>query len=71
MRKRKGTVVSNKMEKTVVVSINTYKQHPLYKKRYLQTKRVLAHTEKSLKTGDVVEIVESRPLSKRKRWVVL
>lgn len=64
-----GEVVSDKSDKTIVVAIKTRKTHPLYKKLYSSTKKFLAHDENnSAHTGDIVEIVESRPLSKRKRW---
>ncbi len=66
-----GRVVSNKMEKTVVVAIEGRKMHPIYKKVVKTTKKVMAHDEtNSIKEGALVRIVESRPLSKNKRWVV-
>lgn len=66
-----GTVVSNKMDKTVVVSIERYKNHPIYKKRYKVTTKFKAHdAENSCNIGDVVEIAESRPMSKEKHFVV-
>lgn len=68
---RTGTVVSNRMEKTVSVAIVRSYQHPLYKKVVRSTKKILAHDEEnSCKVGDVVQMIESRPLSKRKRWRV-
>lgn len=68
---REGYVTSNKMNKTVVVSVSTYKKHAQYGKYVLQTKKYMAHDEKSeCKIGDRVSIVESRPLSKNKRWRV-
>lgn len=68
---RTGTVVSNRMEKTVNVAIVRSYQHPLYKKVVRTTKKILAHDEQnSCKVGDVVQVIESRPLSKRKRWRV-
>ena len=64
-----GTVVSDKSDKTIVVSIETRKTHPIYKKQYKQTKRVSAHDEKNeAHVGDTVRIMETRPLSKNKRW---
>jgi len=72
MRTIKGVVVSNKMDKTIVVSVDTYKSDPKYKKRYKVTKKFHAHDENnSAKEGDVVTIKESRPLSKLKRWVLV
>lgn len=70
-RKLRGTVVSDKMDKTVVVAVVSLKEHPLYKKKYRQTAKFKAHDEaNAYKVGDVVEMVESRPLSRHKRWVV-
>ena len=66
---RVGMVVSDKMEKTVVVSIERRVQHPVYGKMVRRTKRLKAHDEKNdAKTGDTVRIMETRPLSKDKRW---
>lgn len=66
---RIGTVSSDKMDKTITVSIETVKQHPLYKKTIKTSKKYKAHDEKNeAKTGDIVKIVETRPLSKDKRW---
>lgn len=65
-----GTVVSDKMQKTVVVAIENRKMHPIYKKVVSTTKKVMAHDEMDAPMGAVVRIVESRPLSKRKRWAV-
>jgi small subunit ribosomal protein S17 len=69
---RLGTVVSDAMDKTVVVAVDTPKQHPIYKKNIQRTKKYYAHDEKNeCKTGDRVRIEETRPLSKTKRWRVL
>ena len=66
---RMGTVSSDKMEKTVTVSVETVKQHPLYKKTIRTSKKYMAHDENNeAKTGDIVKIMETRPLSKNKRW---
>ena len=66
-----GHVVSDKMDKTVVVTVNTRKRHPLYKKTYKHTLRYKAHNDKNqAKKGDEVKIEETRPLSKEKRWRV-
>ena len=68
---RTGTVVSNRMDKTVTVAIVRRYQHPLYKKVVRSTKKILAHDEQNnCKVGDVIQVIESRPLSKRKRWRV-
>jgi small subunit ribosomal protein S17 len=67
-----GRVVSNKMQKTIVVEIQQRKLHRLYKKYLMRTKRIKAHDETNdCKIGDVVRGVESRPLSKEKRWRLL
>jgi len=64
-----GRVVSDKMDKTIVVSVETYKRHPLYNKRIKYTKKYKAHDEHNeAKEGDLVRIMETRPLSKEKRW---
>jgi small subunit ribosomal protein S17 len=66
---RVGVVVSDKMDKTVVVSIERRVQHPVYGKMVRRTKRLKAHDEQNAaKTGDTVRIMETRPLSKDKRW---
>ncbi len=66
---RTGKVVSDKMEKTVVVSIERRVQHPVYGKMVRRTKRLKAHDENNdAKTGDTVRIMETRPMSKDKRW---
>ncbi len=64
-----GQVVSDKMDKTIVVAVTRRKMHQLYKKYLTQTKKLKAHDEKNeAKFGDTVRVVESRPLSKEKRW---
>jgi small subunit ribosomal protein S17 len=66
---RVGRVVSDKMQKTVVVAIERRVPHPVYGKMVTRTKKVKAHDEEnSAKAGDLVRIVETRPLSKDKRW---
>ena len=65
-----GVVTSNKMTKTVVVEITRVFRHPLYRKVVHSSKRVKAHDEIGCQIGDHVQIVESRPLSRDKRWVV-
>jgi small subunit ribosomal protein S17 len=69
-RRLTGVVTSNKMQKTVVVEISRTYQHRLYKKVVRSSKRVMAHDELGCQIGDRVRIVESRPLSRNKRWVV-
>jgi small subunit ribosomal protein S17 len=69
---RVGTVVSDKMDKTVVVAVESIKQHPLYGRRMKRTKRLKAHDEGStVAVGDVVKVMETRPLSKEKHWRVV
>jgi small subunit ribosomal protein S17 len=65
-----GVVTSNKMTKTVVVEITRAFRHPLYRKVVHSSKRVKAHDEIGCQVGDEVQILESRPLSRDKRWVV-
>lgn len=66
---RVGTVVSDKMEKTVVVAVERRVSHPLYAKQVVRTKKFHAHDEENTaREGDRVRIVETRPLSKKKRW---
>jgi len=73
MRIRKGVITSNKMAKTLVVQVDTYKMHPKYHKRYKSSKKFYAHTEETQKyeIGQMIEIVETKPMSKLKRWLVL
>jgi small subunit ribosomal protein S17 len=73
MNKRRrivGVVTSNKMDKTVNVQITRTYRHPFYKKVVQSKKKVMAHDELGCEIGDRVKIVESRPISRRKRWVV-
>lgn len=69
-RRMTGVVTSDKMEKTVVVEITRTYRHRLYKKVVHSRQRVMAHDELGAKIGDQVRIVESRPISRLKRWVV-
>ncbi len=67
-----GKVVSNKMDKTVVVAVTRLFQHPVYKKTVKKVSKFKAHDEKNeCQVGDGVKIIETRPLSKDKRWLVL
>ena len=69
MRKFKGTVVSHKMSKTIVVRVDMLKRHQKYQKFYRVSKKFKAHDEKGeYRQGDIVMMVETRPLSRDKRW---
>jgi small subunit ribosomal protein S17 len=71
-KSRVGTVVSDKMDKTIVVAVETTVTHPLYARRMKRTKRLKAHDEEnSCSIGDVVRVMETRPLSKDKHWRVV
>ena len=71
-RTLKGVVVSDKMDKTIVVLVERLKQHPRYKKRYKAHKKYKVHDpENKYKKGDKVVIQESKPISKDKKWIVL
>jgi small subunit ribosomal protein S17 len=66
-----GDVVSDKGDKTIVVAISSRKTHPIYKKQYSSTKRIMAHdANNEAKIGDKVSISECRPLSAKKRWTL-
>lgn len=68
-REQVGKVVSDKMDKTIVVAVETYKEHALYHKRIKYTKKFKVHDENNeARIGDTVRIMETRPLSKDKRW---
>jgi small subunit ribosomal protein S17 len=69
-RRMVGVVTSDKMQKTVIVEIARTFRHPLYKKVVHARRRVMAHDELGCKLGDQVQVVESRPISRHKRWVV-
>ena len=71
LKERVGTVVSDKMDKTVVVAVENRFPHPIYQKTVSRTKRYKAHDEaNACKVGDRVRITETRPLSRTKRWAV-
>ena len=71
-KKLKGKIVSDKMDKTVVVEVSTLKKHPIYKRRFKSSKRYKVHNpENQYKTGDMVVIEETKPVSKDKRWKIL
>lgn len=64
-----GSVVSDKADKTIVLSVTVRKTHPIYKKQYSRSTKYIAHDEKNeAKVGDVVEVVETRPISARKHF---
>ena len=69
-RRMNGVVISNKMTKTVVVEVTRTYRHPLYRKVVHSSMRVKAHDELDCNVGDMVQIVESKPISKEKKWVV-
>lgn len=70
IRKKKGTVVSDKMDKTIVVAVTDYKTHPKYLKKYRSTKKYKVHDEKNkFKVGEVVEFIECKPISKDKKFI--
>ena len=71
VKEKVGIVVSNKMDKTVVVKVESRYPHPLYSKTLVKTKKYLAHDEmEQCNIGDEVLVQETRPLSKRKRWTL-
>ena len=68
-KRRTGRVISDKMDKTIVVAVEDNVQHPLYKKTVKRTYKLKAHDEENVcSVGDVVKVMETRPLSKDKRW---
>lgn len=72
LKTKTGRVVSDKMEKTIVVAVENVVQHPLYKKRVRRTRKFKAHDERNeAREGDVVRIAETRPISKEKTWRLL
>ncbi|MGC8976065.1 MAG: 30S ribosomal protein S17 [Candidatus Ratteibacteria bacterium] len=67
-----GVVVSDRMNKTRVVMVEFMRQHPLYKKTIRKRRKFMAHDEDNLsKTGDIVKIIQTRPLSRHKRWKII
>ncbi len=73
MRSKKGLVTSNKQEKTLVVTVHSYKSHPKYKKRFRTSSKYHVDNPENQKfeVGDEVRIYETRPLSKLKRWTII
>jgi small subunit ribosomal protein S17 len=71
VKERIGRVISNKMDKTIVVAVNRLVDHPLYHKTIRRTKKLYAHDEENrCNIGDTVRVIEMRPLSRTKRWRV-
>jgi small subunit ribosomal protein S17 len=69
---RRGTVISDKMDKSIVVRVDRTMRHPLYEKIFRTFSKLYAHDEKNeARVGDVVRVMEARPLSKKKRWRLL
>lgn len=71
MKKLVGRIISDKMAKTAVVEVSRWVAHPLYKKRFLRHKKYHAENLAGAKSGDKVEVVETRPISRTKRWKVV
>lgn len=73
MRTKTGIITSNRMAKTIVIRVDSYKNHPKYKKRYKVSKKFYAHVEDASKfnIGDPITIAEMKPVSKLKRWKVV
>lgn len=73
MRSKKGVVVSNKQDKTLVVEVHTYKAHPKYKKNYRVSRKFHVHNpeNKQIELGEEVEFFETRPISKLKKWTLI
>jgi len=70
-KKLEGKILSNKMQKTVVVGVEVIKEHPIYKKKITRTRRFFARDDLDSKVGDIVVMEEARPLGKRVTWRVL
>lgn len=68
-RTLRGKVTSDRMEKTIVVSVDTKKTHPIYRKKYRHTQKFMAQNEIGAKIGDFVIIEETKPISKNKNWI--
>ena len=72
IQEKKGIVVSDKMKKTIIVSVSRFVKHPLYGKFYKMSKKYKVHDEENkYKTGDIVRIIETRPISKDKKFKVI
>ncbi len=69
---KRGVVISDKLDKTIVVKVNTLKEHPKYKKRYMSSKKYKVHDEKNeYSVGDEVSFESCRPISRGKKWIVV
>lgn len=71
MKQFTGTVLKAKMDKTIVVEVDWLWQHPVYKKRVKRSKKYLVHSDQKVELGQTVTFKETRPLSKRKRWILV
>lgn len=74
MKQLKGTIVSDKMDKTIVVEVTTLKKHPKYERRFKTSKRYKVHDPENAykgKVGEIVRIEETKPISKEKRWRII
>lgn len=71
MKVLQGKIISNKNSKTLVVEVERFLAHPVYKKRFKKSKKYQVHSEGEHKLGETVKIVETRPISKMKRWKVV
>lgn len=71
MKILQGKITSNKNNKTLVIEVERFLAHPVYKKRFKKSKKYHVHSEKEYKIGEIVKFVETRPISKLKKWRVL
>lgn len=71
MKILQGKIVSNKNSKTIVVEVERFLAHPVYKKRFKRSKKYQVHSEKEHKLGETIKFVETRPISKMKKWRVM
>lgn len=66
-----GIVISTKMPKTATVEVERFLSHPVYKKRFKRSKKYQVHTEREVKVGDRVKFINTKPISKSKKWIIL
>jgi small subunit ribosomal protein S17 len=72
IRKKRGVVISDKMEKTIIVAVTEYKTHPKYLKKYRSTKKYKVHDEENkFKVGDTVEFIDCKPISRDKKFIAV
>lgn len=72
IRKKRGVVISDKMEKTIIVAVTEYKTHPKYLKKYRSTKKYKVHDEENkFKVGDTVEFIDCKPISRDKKFIAI